>query len=204
VLLGLAAILNREGNVTDVKHEIPEYLQSIYERCGKGYQLPARQSAELIENLVQLRKQVREWQNKAQAAQRQAIEFATAPQDERIAQLTADLAAKDSDLIAFIDDRDAALREVERLREEIDITKQLDKAKLPCGHNSRYGHTENGGRTGDCYVCEVERLKGAIEDIDATLCECRHTVVPEFCNCDIHASHAIARAALKAASEVLA
>lgn len=42
------------------------------------------------------------------------------------------------------------------LRAQMDFAKQLETATLPCGHLSRYGHTEDGGKNGDCYVCQLD------------------------------------------------
>jgi hypothetical protein len=56
-----------------------------------------------------------------------------------------------------------------------------------------------GAGEGDAGECECRKLRDAMEAIDATLCDCRYgserPLVGE-CNCDIHAAHRIARAAL--------
>lgn len=50
----------------------------------------------------------------------------------------------------------AGLRaQVKQKDDEIDITKQLEASKLPCGHNARYGFTDDGGKTGYCTLCAV-------------------------------------------------
>ena len=46
------------------------------------------------------------------------------------------------------------------------------------------------------HLREVERLRGLLRDVDATLCACRHYPSPEGCNCDIHAAHRLINAEL--------
>lgn len=53
----------------------------------------------------------------------------------------------------------ASNAEVGRLRDEVDTCRQLESAKLPCGHYSRYGFTDDGGKTGYCTLCETGRLR---------------------------------------------
>lgn len=47
----------------------------------------------------------------------------------------------------------------------------------------------------DAAAKEIRRLREALENVDATLCECRYTSKPG-CNCDVHASHKIIYLAL--------
>jgi hypothetical protein len=61
-------------------------------------------------------------------------------------------------------ERDTLKAENASLREWEEMVKQLDKARLPCGHNARYGHTEDGGKHGVCMICKVERLSAPVSD----------------------------------------
>ena len=56
-------------------------------------------------------------------------------------------------------------RECEESREWEETAKRLDKAKLPCGHNSRYGFTDDGGKTGYCTLCRVEQLGRQVAEL---------------------------------------
>jgi hypothetical protein len=46
-----------------------------------------------------------------------------------------------------------------------------------------------------------DALVEALEDVDSTLCVCRHCIPPKGCNCDIHAAHRLIDAALKLVKE---
>lgn len=63
------------------------------------------------------------------------------------------------------------LEEVDALKEWEETAKQLDKAKLPCGHNSRYGYTEDGGKHGICTLCEIARRDAPVSDEDVSRAE---------------------------------
>lgn len=54
---------------------------------------------------------------------------------------------------------EALKKKIVELEEDIDFRKEADRAKLPCGHNARYGYTPDGGKTGFCTLCEAEELR---------------------------------------------
>jgi hypothetical protein len=43
---------------------------------------------------------------------------------------------------------------------------QLSKSKLPCGHLSCYGFTDDGGKTGYCALCELARERERVSDLE--------------------------------------
>ena len=50
------------------------------------------------------------------------------------------------------------------------------------------------------YTAE-DALVEALENVDSTLCVCRHNIPAKGCNCDVHAAHRLIDAALKLVKE---
>lgn len=91
--------------------------------------------------------------------------FVDAGIEQENAALSAELAEKEKD--------------VERLKIDLDVANSMnrilnDPVKSPCGHSSRYAHTEDGGKHIYCYVCSAERAEKA----EAELADLRERMKP--------------------------
>jgi hypothetical protein len=63
-------------------------------------------------------------------------------------------------LLAFAEEQG---KEIDDLKDSLELSRQLESAKLPCGHFSRYGFTDDGGKTGYCTLCQLKAMEEVVE-----------------------------------------
>ena len=90
----------------------------------------------------------------------------------------------------------------QRIRTEETITCVVRfGVECTCGAKGPMCHTEDEAIAAWNTRLVEDALVEALEDVDSTLCGCRHCIPPKGCNCDIHAAHRLIDAALKLVKE---
>jgi hypothetical protein len=75
-------------------------------------------------------------------------------------------AARSNALVQHLQKRACELDLRARIAEEIlESMQEISRSKLPCGHLSAYGFTDNGGKTGYCTLCRIAELHAALKNV---------------------------------------